>query len=605
MAIVRTSAWSQEGSRLASLMNEAFLCFSKSETKEHFQNAKNDFEGIFLPLIIGTIFDAWVKKKFSLEELNCIIDNILSSFSSHKESWKECRKRCFPDMKTFLDFNTRYIKFSPASLYHAFVDHPEDAWLHKYENMLNDLKQLLQEYQWMQNHEVKIREEIKLINDFIHKLQSYYVTHIHHLGAFSGVKTKGIRRSILVGYLDETHALVTSKIIDFNLKLQEQIKVRLLEKSVTNYDFIDPIRIELKLWIENILGWEKNENFKDYYRYYQQWNQMLIFTHLLVSFLHELSGSKQLACSLSGIKRGFGRLQNFLTSSNIAIVDSIAKDLSIDYVSTAGVIADVISRTLEVIAQCIREMSAFNQDEKLLSEIVSNFSHFSHCTITTSTFQLKEKRLIDDQLDKGVVVIRNIIRCKDTLPGEIALTQIFNLIDTIDMQKDGMTVINMLRVKILNGKQHDILQALEERGDKMRREILNLIEHGDTHRAQSLLQNSYIRKLRVLFHPDRADAEANAVAEKIAKELSKWLTDIRPEIELALKNKGLLDTGSLILHTVDELINLKQLFRPLDEGIATVQEGIHHVAEVQDEVTRRASELQRLFSEASSSFKPK
>src|SRR5579862_1210783 len=214
-------------------------------------------------------------------------------------------------------------------------------------------------------------------------------------------------------------------------------------------------------------------------------------------------------------------------------------------------------------------------------------------------------RLIHDEIIPIQSKKESLTELKDLPVGENEKNKIFLKLDEIEKQKEGLPAVRALR-DLLKGKEAVILKELEERGNAMRVTILEHIEQGEAHRAQMLLQTSYVRKLRALFHPDQMDKEMYDLADKISRTLSAWLVALKPEVETALIKKGLLVPNHEALHTFDKLEkDLAELKEAIAECRRAVEENkmrLTRFGDKLDEKMRNISvEAQKIFEEAQAS----
>src|SRR5579862_245550 len=256
---------------------------------------------------------------------------------------------------------------------------------------------------------------------------------------------------------------------------------------------------------------------------------------------------------------------------------------------------------LTILTECIAGLFIVGLGTYLFSKLpLKQFNKQPDEPVVSETTRLIHDEIIPIQSKK-----ESLTELNDFSPGENHLNQVFLKLDAIEEQKEGPPAVRALR-ELLKGKETLILQALEEHGSAMRVAILEHIEQGDVHRAQKLLQTSYVRKLRALFHPDKMDKEMYDLADKISRSLSEWLVALKPEVEAALRKKGLLVPNHEALHTFDKLEkDLAEFDEVLAKYCRRVEENEKRLTRLEsklDEKMRNISvEAQKIFEEAQAS----
>jgi chromosome segregation ATPase len=151
------------------------------------------------------------------------------------------------------------------------------------------------------------------------------------------------------------------------------------------------------------------------------------------------------------------------------------------------------------------------------------------------------------------------------------LHHLFTELEAINLKAEGWpSKITALRTKLLSGNEEAILKELERYGNTLSAALLKSIatNNESTTEIETLLEKGLIKKLRVMFHPDKS---ASPLATQISQWLEGWCNKTREMLHTQINSTPYAD---FIRKMEADIQEVREAFARIDAGIARLDAGI-------------------------------
>jgi X-X-X-Leu-X-X-Gly heptad repeat protein len=323
-------------------------------------------------------------------------------------------------------------------------------------------------------------------------------------------------------------------------------------------------------WTENSILWKQNnDQFAFTIEYYRVWQFSWLFLNCLGQALWQTSVKAKPDGQWVVL---ISELRNYIADRLLSYREKLK---SIDPIELK-IIKQGIANTMVLWDEMFDYLSLRIPQENLVSkEVHQALSSFQDCILHgiqmlnhTAPLQIQpplKTKLILESHDPKLQIQNNL------------LSSLLHEIQKIDLTCHGWSSqISRIRDTLM-GKEGQLLSELKQHGEQLRAELLRTLEasHNLTE-IEAILEKGLIKKLRILFHPDKFMNPSDATV--ISQQLDSWWQAIQTVLKSKLSNPEFTD---LVNRWETEMADLwadvgiiAAGLKRLDDGIGRLDDGI-------------------------------